>query len=101
MAAVFEPIVAHLDENYFECNQGNFTGRETYMLCKVIRKVPKGEKIKLDEIFEDVKRMPLNRSQRRNMPKNIDNPAEFRDEIGGSSNCCLLLNVFLGINKPK
>lgn len=79
MATVFEPIVAHLDENYFECNQDNFTGCETYMLCKVIRKVPKGEKIKLDEIFEDVKRMPLNRSQRRNMPKNIDNPAEFRD----------------------
>lgn len=64
------------------------------MLCKVIRKVPKGEKIKLDEIFEDVKKMPLNRSQRRNMPKNIDNPAEIRDEIKGPALVVLPIAVY-------
>lgn len=100
IACVFEfedgkyPIVAHLDENYFECNQDNFVRREVYMLCKVIRKVPKGEKIKLDEIFEDVKKMPLNRSQRRNMPKNIGNPSEIRDEIKGPALVVLPIAVY-------
>ena len=76
------PIVSYLDENYFRCEQENFIG-QSYMLCKVIRKVPKGKSIKLDELFDDIKKMPLNRSQRRNMPKNIDNPSEIRDVIKG------------------
>lgn len=101
IACVFEfddgkhPIAAYLDENYFEFNQDNFAGREVYVLCKVvIRKVSKGEKIRLDEIFEDVKKMPLNRSQLRNMPKNIDNPAKFRDEIKAPVLVVLLIAVY-------
>lgn len=31
------------------------------------------------EIFDDIKKLPLNRTKRRKMPKNTDNPAEFRD----------------------
>ena len=39
------------------------------MLCKVQKKLEKGEKIQLDEIFEDIKKIPLNREQRRSFPK--------------------------------
>ena len=74
------PLVASLDENYFRCEQESFVG-QAYMLCKVIRKIPKGQSIKLDEIFDDIKKLPMNRAQRRNMPKNMDNPAELRDVI--------------------
>ena len=44
------------------------------MLCKVQKKLEKGEKIQLDEIFEDIKKIPLNREQRRSFPKNTSNP---------------------------
>ena len=62
------PFVASLDENYFRCEQDRFVG-QAYLLCKVIRKIPKGQSLKLDEIFDDIKKLPLNRAQRRNMPK--------------------------------
>jgi hypothetical protein len=52
------PLVAYLDESYFKCAQDNFVG-QSYMLCKVLRKIPKGQNIKLDEIFDDVKKLPL------------------------------------------
>lgn len=99
IACVFEfadgkyPIVAYLDESYFRCNQDNFVG-QSYLLCKIIRKVPKGESIKLDEIFEDIKKLPLNRAQRRNMPKNMDNPAELRDVIKGPALVVLPIAVY-------
>ncbi len=53
------------------------------MLCKIQRKILKGQNIKLDEIFEDIKKLPLNREQRRKMPKNLDNPDVIRDVIKG------------------
>lgn len=99
LACVFEfadgkyPIVAYLDESYFRYNQDNFVG-QSYLLCKIIRKVPKGESIKLDEIFEDIKKLPLNRAQRRNMPKNMDNPAELRDVIKGPALVVLPIAVY-------
>lgn len=76
------PLVAHLDESYFRCEQANFVG-ESYMLCKILRKIPKGQRIKLDEIFNDIKKLPLNRAQKRKMPKNMDNPDIIRDVIKG------------------
>lgn len=88
IACVFEfednkfPMVAHLDESFFRCEQENFVG-QAYLLCKIIRKIPKGQNIKLDEIFADLKKLPLNREQKRKMPKNMENPAELRDEIKG------------------
>lgn len=99
LACVFEfadgkyPIVAYLDESYFRYNQDNFV-EQSYLLCKIIRKVPKGESIKLDEIFEDIKKLPLNRAQRRNMPKNMDNPAELRDVIKGPALVVLPIAVY-------
>ncbi len=36
------------------------------------KKIPKGKSVSLDEIFEDIKNLPLNRNQRRKMPiKNV------------------------------
>ncbi len=87
------PLVAYLDENYFRCEQGNFVG-QAYLLCKIIRKIPKGQNIKLDEIFDDVKKLPLNRAQRRTMPKNMDNPAELRDIIKGPALVVLPIAVY-------
>ena len=76
------PLVAYLDESYFRCSQDGFVG-QSYMLCKVLRKIPKGQSIKLDEILDDFKKLPLNREQRRKMPKNMDNPDVVRDVIKG------------------
>ena len=99
IACVFEfedgkyPLVAYLDESYFRCGQESFVG-QAYLLCKIIRKVPKGQSIKLDEIFDDIKKLPLNRAQRRNMPKNMDNPAELRDVIKGPALVVLPIAVY-------
>jgi len=87
------PMVSYLDESYFRCAQDNFIG-QAYMLCKVIRKIPKGQSVKLDEIFDDVKKLPLNRTQRRNMPKNVDNPTEIRDVIKGPTLIVLPISVY-------
>lgn len=76
------PLVAYLDENYFRCEQDSFVG-QAYMLCKIIRKIPKGQSVKLDEIFDDIKKLPLNRDQRRKMPKNMDNPDIIKDVVKG------------------
>lgn len=99
IACVFEfddkqyPLVASLDESYFRCEQNSFVG-QAYLLCKVIRKIPKGQSIKLDEIFDDIKKMPMNRAQRRSMPKNMDNPAELRDVIKGPAIVVLPIAVY-------
>ena len=87
------PLVAYLDENYFHCEQENFVG-QAYLLCKVIRKIPKGQSIKLDEIFDDVKKLPLNRTQRRNLPRNMDNPTEISDIIKGPALVVLPIAVY-------
>lgn len=76
------PLVAYLDESYFRCSHDNFVGR-SYLLCKVLRKIPKGQSIKLDELFDDVKNLQLNRKQRRSLPKNMDNPDVIRDVVKG------------------
>lgn len=76
------PLIAHLDESYFRCGKENFVG-QAYLLCKIIRKIPKGQSVKLDEIFDDIKKFPLNRTQKRKMPKNMDNPEGIRDIVKG------------------
>lgn len=89
------PLVAYLDENYFKCEHDSFVG-QSYMLCKIIRKIPKGQSVKLDEIFEDIKKLPLNRDQRRKMPKNIDNPDIIKDIVKGPA---MVVVQLLSINK--
>ena len=99
IACVFEfeddnhPLVAYLDEKYFRCEQDSFVG-QAYLLCKIIRKISKGQSIKLDEIFDDIKKIPLNRAQRRKMPKNMDNPVELRDVIKGPALVVLPIAVY-------
>ena len=44
--------------------------------------------------LDDIKKLPLNRSQRRNMPKNMDNPAELRDVIKGPALVVLPIAVY-------
>lgn len=87
------PLIATLDESFFRCNQDSFVG-QSYLLCKVIKKVPKGTSIKLDEIFEDIKNLPLNRSQRRKLPKNMENPVGLRDVIKGPALVVLPIAVY-------
>ena len=87
------PLIAYLDESYFRCGKDNFVG-QAYLLCKVIRKIPKGQSVKLDEIFDDIKKLPLNRTQRRKMPKNMDNPEEIRDIVKGPAFVVLPVAVY-------
>lgn len=54
------------------------------MLCKIQKKIDKGNSICLDEIFEDVKSIAINREQRRKMAKkDMSNPKEIKDKIMG------------------
>ena len=88
IACVFEfedgkyPLVAYLNEKYFKCEEENFVG-QAYLLCKVLRKIPQGSCVKLDELLDDVKKLKLNREQRRKMPKKIDNPEIISDVVKG------------------
>ena len=87
------PLIAYLDQSFFRCDQDSFVGQE-YLLCKVIRKIPKGKSVKLDEVFDDIRKMPLNREQRRQLPKNMDNPIEIRDVIKGPALVVLPIAVY-------
>lgn len=87
------PLVAYLDEQYFKVLQERFVG-EVYMLCKIQRKILKGQNVKLDEIFESFKNMPLNRSQRRKMPKNLNNPSEIKDVVRGPAFVVIPIAVY-------
>lgn len=87
------PLIAQLDETYFKCDQESFIG-ESYMVCKVLRKIPKGKSVKLDEIFDDFKRLPLNRQQRRNMPQNMDNPEGLKDVVRGPALVVIPIAVY-------
>ncbi len=87
------PLVAYLDENYFRCEEDSFVG-QSYMLCKIIRKIPKRQSIKLDELFDNIKKLPLNRDQRRKMPKNMDNPDIIKDIVKGPAMVVLPVAVY-------
>lgn len=87
------PLVSYLDSNYFRCEQDSFIG-QSYMLCKIIRKIPQGQSIKLDEIFEDINKLSLNRSQKRSLPKSIDNPDIIKDTIKGPAILVLPIAVY-------
>lgn len=99
IACVFEfenglfPLIAYLDQDFFQCDQDSFVG-QGYLLCKIIRKVSKGQKMRLDELFEDIKKIPINREQKRKMKRNIENPVEIRDEIKGPALVVLPIAVY-------
>lgn len=54
---------------------------QAYLLCKVVKRIHKGRDVELEKNFDDIKQSPLNRAQRRNMPKGVGNPTELRDVI--------------------
>jgi len=77
------PIVAYMDEQYFQVGLNLFNSDCT-LLCKIQRKIQKGEKIELDAIFDAVKNVQMNREQRRNLSnKKFSNPDLIRDIIRG------------------
>ena len=76
------PLVAYLNENNLLIPKENFNNQVT-ILCKIQKKIYKGEKIELDEVFEDFKSLKLNREQRRKMPQNLSNPNEIKDVVKG------------------
>lgn len=77
-------VVCYLDESCFKVDQGSFIGDVT-ILCKIQKKVDKGNSIQLTDIFKTFREMPLNREQRRSMPskKQLETPKEFADVIKG------------------
>ncbi len=77
-------VVCYLDESCFNVEQENFIGVVT-ILCKIQKKVEKGNSIQLTDIFKTFREMPLNREQRRSMPskKQLETPKEFADVIKG------------------
>ncbi|MDR0944536.1 MAG: hypothetical protein LBM41_08425 [Ruminococcus sp.] len=88
------PIIASLDKRYFKVDQEQFVG-QVNLLCKIQQKIEKGNNIELDEIFETVKNLPLNRNQKRNMPKNMTNPQIIRDIVKGPALKVIPIAVYL------
>lgn len=46
-----------------------------------------------------MKKLPLNREQRRKMPKNMDNPKELKDVVKSYMNFCA--KMLLGVRRKK
>ena len=61
---------------------------------KLLEKYKRGQSVKLDEIFGDVKKLPLNREQRRKMTKNMDNPKEIKDVVKGPALIVIPIAVY-------
>lgn len=77
------PLIGNIDKNFLKTSKDNFVS-QVYMLCKVQKKIEKGNSICLDEIFDDVKSMAMNREQRRKITKkDMSNPKEIKDKIIG------------------
>jgi hypothetical protein len=88
------PVITELDEQYFCVEQENFV-KEVYVLCKIQRKLQKGEKVELDDIFEQFKNLPLNREQRRKITKkDLTNPKEIKDIIKGPAFTATVIAVY-------
>lgn len=73
---------------YLKLCYNRFRGLKKYditILCKIQKKVDKGNSIQLTDIFKTFREMPLNREQRRSMPskKQLETPKEFADVIKG------------------
>lgn len=77
-------VVAYLDKCGFRNAQNSITGNFT-MLCKIHKKIARGESIVLTDIFKSFRDLPLNRQQRRKMISNKDlaTPKEIADTIKG------------------
>lgn len=77
-------VVCYLNELFFKVDQDSFIGDVT-ILCKIQKKIEKGNSIQLTDIFKTFREMPLNREQRRSMPskQQLVTPKEFSDIIRG------------------
>lgn len=87
-------IVTHLNRKYMKYQQSDYVG-QFYVLCKMQSKIEKGKSIYLDELLEDIKRLPLNREQTRKMKKNdLSNPKEISDQIKGPAIITLPIAIY-------
>ena len=87
------PLVAKLNDENFMCNHHDLL-TEVKVLCKVVGKIPKDKNVELDEIFENVTRLPLNREQRRALKKQAKNPQEFRDVVKGPALSVMVIAIY-------
>lgn len=87
------PLVAKLKKDCFECDISQFTGQVS-MLCKVQKKIKRGSSIRLDEIFDYLKKFSLDDNQWRVMEK-IENPDIIRDEIEGPALQVVPIAIYL------
>ena len=46
------PLIGNIDKTYLKTSKNNFVS-QVYMLCKIQKKIEKGNSVCLDEIFED------------------------------------------------
>lgn len=76
------PMIAYIDESCLKVSREKFCSQST-MLCKIQRKINKGEFLELDEIFENFKPFAQNKKMRGSMPNKLSNPEEFKDKIKG------------------
>lgn len=76
------PLIAQLNEDCLKVELDNIIG-QVYLLCKIQRKIPKGQSVKLDELLEQFKSMPMNRKEKRKLPKKMNNPEVIKDEVKG------------------
>ena len=77
-------VVCYLDETCFNVKQENFVGDVT-ILCKIQKKIERGQNIELKDIFKTFRELPLNRAQRRQMPnkKALETPRDLSDIVKG------------------
>lgn len=77
------PVIAYLDDAFLKVPQESFVGDVT-ILCKIQKKINKGNSVDLTDFFKPIKDLPLNRSQRRSMnTKDLTMPKELSDTIKG------------------
>ncbi len=77
-------VVCYLDETFFKVKQENFVGDVT-VLCKIQKKIERGQSVELNDIFKTFRELPLNRAQRRQMPnkKSLETPKDLSDIVKG------------------
>ncbi len=88
------PLVGNIDLAFLKVSREKFQ-QECYLLCKVQRKIEKGQSISLGEVLEDIKQIPLNRKQKRGINnKNLSNPNEIKDKINGPAYVVIPIAVY-------
>lgn len=76
------PLIGKINKNFIITSNDMLLSEST-LLCKIQKKIEKGKSIEIDEIFDSVKNIPVNREQKREFSKNMSNPQILKDKISG------------------